>query len=194
MFTSDRRIYALLASLATENDQELLLFIKKQIRNYDPKVQRVGIVGAAQAIGVIGAAGRDHLINSSATQDNSFSSSQGPSRSTQELMGQSTCGTRRFRIVKHLFEMCSSSLNQIGLVNDELGKIISQKKMDKFVIKYIRDKMWSLFSKKWLVHPEIPRRYLSNCPVPGINQFGMSSEDSMLEESGIEQNIIDIFR
>ena len=114
-----------MASLATENDQELLLFIKKQIRNYDPKVQRVGIVGAAQAIGVIGAAGRDHLINSSATQDNQ-SFSQGPSRSTQELMGQSTCGTRRFRIVKHLFEMCSSSLNQIGLVNDELGTCLDR--------------------------------------------------------------------
>ena len=136
MFTSYRRIYALLASLATENDQDLLLFIKKQIRNYDPKVQRVGIVGAAQAIGVIGAAGRNHLINSSATQENSFS--QGSSRSTQELMGNSSCGTRRFRIVKHLFEMCSSSSNQIGLINDELGKIISEKNVDKYVIKYIR--------------------------------------------------------
>ena len=110
-----RRIYSLMASLATAQDQELLIFINKQIRHFDlglnlfffeaqtlalsivflywraidllrrcilmyfygllvllldlfnpmldAKRQRVGIIGAIQAIGVLGEKGRNHLIN-----------------------------------------------------------------------------------------------------------------------------------
>ena len=118
-----RRIYSLMASLATAQDQELLIFINKQIRHFDlgfnlffeaqtlalsivffyigesnwpiaqmhfdeflwsfglvnkllldlfnpildAKRQRVGIIGAIQAIGVLGEKGRNHLINTDGT-------------------------------------------------------------------------------------------------------------------------------
>ena len=113
-----RRIYSLMATLATAQDQELLIFINKQIRHFDlgfifwsedpstincffilesywpiaqmhfdeflwsfglkllldlfnpiedAKRQRVGIIGAIQAIGVLGEKGRNHLINTDGT-------------------------------------------------------------------------------------------------------------------------------
>ena len=58
--------------------------------HYDSKIQTAGIVGAIQAIGVLGKKGKNHLIN---FEDTCNTMTQVGS-STQALMNESTVGTR----------------------------------------------------------------------------------------------------
>ena len=67
-----RRIYALVASITTANDSNLLILLRKQVGNYDEKVKKVGIIGTVQAIGILGKAGTDHMINDMSTMQNTM--------------------------------------------------------------------------------------------------------------------------
>ena len=62
----------MVASITSSSDSNLLILLRKQVGHYDEKVQKVGIIGTIQAIGVLGKAGQDHMINDQSTLQNTM--------------------------------------------------------------------------------------------------------------------------
>ena len=50
--------------------------------------------------------------------------------------------------------------------------------------------MFHLFTKKWLVQPKLPSRYTLQCPIPGLNQFGMLGDENSMLDGDDQETVI----